>query len=691
MGRDRMQTEAKGIEAARLEAINAILAFLKQEPLSESADCDALEHALQSRNIASRTVRLDDGWQRDAIGPYLGETVEGHPVAILPKRNHYEVLDPISKSRSHAGRKTCAQLKRQAHCLYVPLPDGKITIRHLIAHLLNAISPWEYALLIASTAIATLIAMTVPAMTNVVFSGLIPSQDMGLVLPVLVLLLFSTLSTTLISTTRSLAVGVVQARTGSSLQAAAMARTMSMPASFFRKYPAGEITSRLDSVDQLTSAMVNSVLSTGLTGVFSIAYIFQIGAYAPQLAVPAIAILALKTGYAIACVVVGMRIASKRMQKDSELSGRTISMINGMEKIRAAGAEERMFERWRQQYHQVAELKYRIPKILLYRQSISSFITAAGLIVIYATAAASDITTANYMAFNSAYGMTSGAFASLATIAASVAEFAPMLNMMRPILETEPEAESGKLIPSSISGNIRLSHVSFRYSEQSPLLLNDVSLDISAGEYVAIVGSTGCGKSTLMRLMLGFERPESGAICYDDLNLADISLRALRSQVGTVMQNGKLLQGSIFSNLSIAKPNMTEQDAWRALELAGMAEDVHRMPMGLDTMLGEGGSGISGGQRQRLLIARALTGEPAAVFMDEATSALDNPAQALATQTLDNLDCTRIIIAHRLSTIRNCSRVIMLEDGQIAEDGTYDELMNGNGRFAELVRRQQIM
>lgn len=671
-------------------AVNEILAFLKQEPLSLPEGCDALEHAMKSRNIASRPVSLKGDWYKNAIGPYLGETIDGDAVAILPKRNHYEFFDPACNRRIRIGKSTCGRLKEQARCLYIPLPDGKISIQHLVSHLLKAISPWEYALLIAATALSTLIAMTVPAMTNLVFSGLIPSQDVGLVLPVLVLLLFSALSTTLVRAVRSLAVGVVQTRAGSSLQAAAMERTMAMPARFFSDYPAGEITSQLDSINQLTSSMVDAVLSTGLTGIFSIVYVFQIGAYAPQLAIPAMAILALKTVYAIICIWMGTKIANERMQKDGELSGSTVSMINGIQKIRAASAEERMFQRWKHDYDEVARLKYRIPKILLYRQAITSFITVAGLALIYAIAANAEITTANYMAFNSAYAMVSGAFASFTTIASSIADFAPMLNMMKPILDTEPETETGKIVVSNLNGGIDATHVSFRYDSNSPLLLDDVSFHIDPGEYVAIVGSTGCGKSTLMRLMLGFERPENGTISFDGRNINDMSLRSLRGQIGTVMQNGQLLQGSIISNLSISRPDMTRADAWKALELAGIAEDVRKMPMGLDTILGEGGSGISGGQRQRLLIARALVGDPAVIFMDEATSALDNPAQALATKTLDSLDCTRVIIAHRLSTIQNCTRVIMLEDGKIAEDGTYVELMSKKTRFAELVRRQRI-
>jgi len=193
-----------------------------------------------------------------------------------------------------------------------------------------------------------------------------------------------------------------------------------------------------------------------------------------------------------------------------------------------------------------------------------------------------------------------------------------------------------------------------------------------------------------MRLMLGFEKPEQGAIYYDDHDMKSLNLRGLRRRIGTVLQNGQLMQGSIFTNLSIVKPDMTEDEAWEALEKAGLAEDVRRMPMKLNTMLGENGAGISGGQRQRLLIARSMVGRPSIIFMDEATSALDNVAQAHAVRSLDALNCTRVVIAHRLSTIQNCSRIVVLDGGRIVEDGTYNELIALNGRFAHLVARQRL-
>ena len=206
---------------------------------------------------------------------------------------------------------------------------------------------------------------------------------------------------------------------------------------------------------------------------------------------------------------------------------------------------------------------------------------------------------------------------------------------------------------------------------------------------MALVGSTGCGKSTLMRLLLGFEKPKKGAIYYDGIDMAQMDLKSLRSHIGVVMQNGQLFQGDLYSNITISAPHAGQKEAWEAAEVAGIADDIRRMPMGLSTLISEGGGGISGGQRQRILIARAVAGSPKILFLDEATSALDNLTQKQVSDSLEKLKITRIVIAHRLSTIKNCDRILVLDKGKIVEDGTYEELMKQEGFFAELVKRQQ--
>lgn len=368
----------------------------------------------------------------------------------------------------------------------------------------------------------------------------------------------------------------------------------------------------------------------------------------------------------------------------------TYALITGIQKIKLAGAEKRAFARWGNLYAQSAKMTYDPPMFLKLNSVISLAISLTGTLVMYYMSVRAGLSVADYYAFNTAYGMVSGAFLSLAGIALSAAQIRPILTMVQPFFDAVPEVSDGKQVIERLSGGIELNNVSFRYNENMPLILDDLSLKIRPGQYVAIVGRTGCGKSTLLRLLLGFERPQKGAIYYDGKDLERIDLRSLRRRIGVVMQNGKLFQGDIYSNIVISAPWLSQQDAWEAAELTGIAEDIRRMPMGMNTVISEGSGGISGGQRQRLMIARAIAPKPKILMFDEATSALDNITQKKVSESLDRLKCTRIVIAHRLSTIRQCDRILVLDQGKIVEDGTYDELIASDGFFAELVARQRL-
>lgn len=368
----------------------------------------------------------------------------------------------------------------------------------------------------------------------------------------------------------------------------------------------------------------------------------------------------------------------------------TYALITGIQKIKLAGAEKRAFARWGNLYAQSAKMTYDPPMFLKLNSVISLAISLTGTLVMYYMSVRAGLSVADYYAFNTAYGMVSGAFLSLAGIALSAAQIRPILTMVQPFFDAVPEVSDGKQVIERLSGGIELNNVSFRYNENMPLILDDLSLKIRPGQYVAIVGRTGCGKSTLLRLLLGFEKPQKGAIYYDGKDLERIDLRSLRRRIGVVMQNGKLFQGDIYSNIVISAPWLSQQDAWEAAELTGIAEDIRRMPMGMNTVISEGSGGISGGQRQRLMIARAIAPKPKILMFDEATSALDNITQKKVSESLDRLKCTRIVIAHRLSTIRQCDRILVLDRGKIVEDGTYDELIASDGFFAELVARQRL-
>lgn len=299
------------------------------------------------------------------------------------------------------------------------------------------------------------------------------------------------------------------------------------------------------------------------------------------------------------------------------------------------------------------------------------------------------ISYAEFIAFSAAYASFNGTLNAAIPLVGTFFSIQPHIENLRPILNEEPESTDDKVDAEILSGAIEVNHLTFAYNEDGPNILNDISFRVSAGETLAIVGKSGCGKSTLIRLLLGFEKPKLGAIYYDGQDLAELSLPSVRSQMGVVLQNGQLMTGDIFTNI-VGTSSLTQKEAWAAAEAAGIADDIREMPMGMQTVISEGGSNISGGQRQRLLIARALAARPSIIIFDEATSALDNRTQAIVTESLNKLRATRIIVAHRLSTIRNADRILVLDNGTIAEEGNFEKLVAQNGIFAKLVKRQLV-
>lgn len=653
---------------------------------------EQLEYLLRPHGIMRRTVTLSKGWYKDAIGAMLGiRKSDGMVVALIPTGfSGYRYRDMETGKHVKINGKNQELFEEEAIAFYKPLPLKALGISDLMRYILGTLSTADFVMTGASALAVTLIGLLSPKLNNLLFSRVIEDGSTQILLAITVFMICVTLSSLLINGVKSLIIARINTKMSISVQAAIMSRLMSLPAGFFKNYSSGELAARAQCSNSLCEMLVSVALTTGLTSVFSLVYISQIFVYAPALVVPSLIITLATVAFTVVSAFVQMKVSKKKMELSSKESGMSYALISGVQKIKLSGAEMRAFARWGNLYAEEARLAYNPPMFLKINSVISSAISLAGTLMMYWIAVSSGVSVADYYAFNTAYGMVSGAFISLAGIALTVAQIKPIMDMVEPILKAVPEISEGKQMITRLSGSIELDNVSFRYNENMPLVIDDLSLKIRPGQYVAIVGATGCGKSTLLRLMLGFESPQKGAIYVDGKDIAAVDLKSLRRNIGVVMQNGKLFTGDIFSNIIISAPWLTMDEAWHAAELSGIAEDIRRMPMGMHTMISEGSGGISGGQRQRLMIARAIAPKPSVLMFDEATSALDNLTQKTVSESLDSLKCTRIVIAHRLSTIKQCDRILVLDKGKIIEDGTYDELIQGGGFFAELVARQRV-
>ena len=648
-----------------------------------------IEYMIRPTGVMRRRIELKGEWWKDSVDPFFGCTAEGEPIALLPgKVGGYYYHDKEGK-KVKISKKNAKDIGEDAFCFYKPFALKKLRLVDLALFMLKNLRITDFVYVMLISLLVSLLGLATPYVNSQLYGTVIPSGIKTNILAVGFLLAGTAIGAMLFGLARSLILtrfSMLFVR----VQNATMMRVLSLPVTFFKDYGAGEVASRMGSLTSLCQTISNTFMSTGLTALFSFVYLFQMNRYAPAMVAPAFLIIGAMLFMSILTTILQMKISRKRMLASAKLSALLFALISGIQKIKLTGAKKRAFAKWSQSYKEVGQLTYSPPMFLRLLEPINLLISLGGSILLYYAAGASGVGAADYLAFMAAYGALSGAILMLSGLAHTFSDIKVNLEMVGPLMETEPESLENKKQIATLSGHMEMNNVSFRYNADGPLILEDINLKIRPGEYIAIVGKTGFGKSTLLRLLLGFEKPETGAIYYDGHSLESLDLRALRQLIGVDLQNGKLMAGSIFANIVVTAPWKGLDDAWEAAEMAGIADDIRAMPMGMHTVISEGGGGVSGGQRQRLLIARALISKPKLIFFDEATSALDNITQKHVADSVGKLRATRVIIAHRLSTIRGCDRVIMLDAGRIIEQGGYDELMDKKGAFYELVKRQTI-
>ncbi|MES2684669.1 MAG: NHLP bacteriocin export ABC transporter permease/ATPase subunit [Pseudomonadota bacterium] len=639
--------------------------------------------------IRVRPVGLGAGWWRADQGPLVAtRQSDGMALALIPQRGGYRALDPHSGSDTLVDAAFAASLQPRTWALCRPLPDHPLARRDLFNFVMRNVR-LDLAMLLLISVLSALLALITPLATGVLFESIVPLSARGEVFQIVAAIVAASLGAASFEIVRGFCNLRAGTRISAELGAAIWDRTLKLPLTFFRNFTSGDMTQRVYSISEIRELLEGGTITKLFAGFGCVSSLFLMFWYDGLLAAVALLVLL----FQLAVVLYGSLRQSLILREILSLRGQVLGLVlqlaNGMESLRSFGAEKRAFSTWAKGAAEEMTLDRRRQSIGVSLSSFRAGFVLLGPLLIYITAVFSEreLELGTFVAFSAAFGLLSSQLDSLLEVLETVLTVGSHLERAKPIIEAVPEVDRDKVHPGVLGGHVEINQLIFRYQAHATPILQGVSIVARPGEFIALVGASGAGKTTLLRLITGFEKPESGAIFYDGKDLAGLRIDEIRRRIGLVMQSGQLTSGTIFSNIVGTAP-YSEEDAWEAVRAVGLDAEIAAMPQGMQTVLLGGDASLSGGQRQRLMIARALVRRPRIMLLDEATSALDNRAQAIVADSLARMNVTRIVISQRLSTVQHADCIYVLADGEIREQGRYDELMARKGIFAELARSQ---
>ncbi|MCX5528144.1 NHLP bacteriocin export ABC transporter permease/ATPase subunit [Streptomyces bobili] len=651
---------------------------------------DPVEQIALASRVRTRAVRLDGRWWRDDVGPLVAHrALSGAPVALLWRRGGYVAVHPATGRETPVEKANATEFEPRAVMFYRPLPERGLGPLGLLRFSMRGTGR-DLTGLLLSGLVTVAIGALVPVATGKVLGEYVPRAQQGLIEQVCLAVLVSAVVAAAFMLLQNMTILRLEGRIEATLQPAVWDRLLRLPTTFFTERSTGELASAamgISAIRRLLAGLGPSVAQAVTVGAMNLGLLLW---YSVPMALAAIGMLVV-----IAAVFLGLGLWQVRWQRrlvvlSNKLNNQAFQTLRGLPKLRIAAAENYAYAAWAGQFARSRELQQRLGRI----KNLSTVLGAVYLplcslvmFMLLAGPARGTMSAADFLTFNTSMTMLLTSVTSLTGAFVSVVAALPLFEEIRPVLEATPEVRAASTRPGPLSGAVEARRLSFRYSDDGPLVLDDVSFEVRPGEFVAIVGPSGCGKSTLLRLLIGFDRPVSGSVLYDGQDLAALDRSAVRRQCGVVLQHAQPFTGSIL-DVICGTGSYTPEEAMAAATMAGLAADIERMPMGLHTIVSGSGS-VSGGQRQRLMIAQALIRRPRILYFDEATSALDNETQRTVIDSTRALNATRIVIAHRLSTVLDADRVVVMENGKVAEQGPPSRLLaDPAGRLHELVRRQ---
>ena len=657
-----------------------------------------LQAIVDLSDLRMRDVLLNNGWWKSDCGPLLGFLEEERtPVALIRDRSGtYRIVNPKLQIDRVVNDDTESALCVDAKTFVAPIPENISRLSQIPLWAVREVLP-DIGFVMGLSALITVIGMLVPQMTAVLVDTAIPDADRNMVMELAFALFDAAFGVSLLGVAQGILSIRFSVASNVKAQLAMFCHVVALRVPFFRKFSSGDLLDRIMAVSEVSEEFNSTTIRTLLTGLTTSLNLGLLFYYNAKMAM-----IALLLGLLVLAVtVIGTVSIHKHyrvlMKLAGEFSGFVFEIANAVGKIRIAGAQRRVFTLWMRRYTEQVSLMLKAQRTEDYIETLNYSVPLMGSVLIYSAGAhlfaqgsvsGDGLTLGVFLAFNTAMATFLIGLTSMSNTVMSLLDMLAKFKRIKPLIEAEKESTEGSVDPGILEGGIKLSGIQFRYHQDGPMILSDINLEIEPGKFIALVGPSGCGKSTLLRLLLGFERPEVGQIMFDSYDLDSLSMNSVRRQIGAVLQSAKINSGSILENIS-GNHQLALDDVLAAVRDAGLEEDIEQMPMGLHTIISEGGGNISGGQRQRLLIARALVKDPRILLLDEATSALDNRTQAIVTDSLNRRKVTRVAIAHRLSTIHDADKIIVMNQGRIDQVGTFEELAQMPGLFASMIARQQ--
>ena len=643
-------------------------------------------------HFSSRTIVLEENWYKKDSGPILAYTVKGRqPVACIPKGpGKYMAYNPAEHKQYTIDQAYAETLEIKGDMIYRPFPNKKISLKDLVLFGFKSAYKRDFFNFGLLTLLGTLLGLLIPMLNEQLYDKFIPMGDKSSLIQVCVVLISCLGGKLCFDIVKNLAAFRSMNAMEYAVQSATYDRLFNLPESFLRQYESADLAQRAMGVTMIFQVFADVAVNTLLSGIFSLLYLWKMFGYMKELAKLSLIMVL------IFMVLIGfigyrqLKYEGEKMELDGKIASIMYQFLSGISKIRIAGIENRALYEYLKPYSKSREINIRKEKMSV---GVNALVGAApvmfAMVLYYVVIKKSiPVTVGSFMGFMTAFGSFSGSMMQMVSSFLQCNAVIPAYERCKPILCCLPEYEEDAILPGKLTGDIEVNNVTFSYNPDAEPVLKDLSFHIKEGEYIGIVGSSGCGKSTLLKLLLGFEKPQQGKIYYDGKDIDSMDKRELSKKFGVVLQDGKLISGSIYDNIVITAPSATMKRVEQVVREVGLEEDIKQMPMGLHTILSENSGTISGGQQQRILIARAIVGRPKILFFDEATSALDNVTQAMVCESLSRLHSTRMVIAHRLSTVMDCDRIFVMDGGSIVEQGSYRELMEQKGLFYELAKRQ---